>query len=189
MSTRHKLGYCQRDLVIYAIRGLIIIAFLLAVSCFTKQVYADEGDSASDPLAMYIDTYCKKDCVDSGLLRTAVSEATVNTKVDPVLLLAVIQVESGFHHKALNTVNGKSVGLTQVQVYWHRDKFKSGNYFDVFENVKAGSDILNACQAKHRGDVNKALWCYNGHQPNGVAKYSKKVLAAYTRLKNKLISI
>lgn len=189
MSIRHNVSYEQKDFVLIAIRSYIAILLAIMAFCYTAKGNAEESVQTKDPLASHIEKHCKRDCVDASLLRVAATEATKDNHVDPLLLLAVIQTESGFKHRALNTHNGRSVGLTQVQVRWHRARFKTKDYFDVFENVRAGSDILSECQKKYHGNTSKALWCYNGHQANGVSKYSKKVLAVYAVLKENLIKL
>ena len=65
----------------------------------------------------------------------------------------------------------------------------SGDYFDVFENVYAGSEILKECLERHHGNAKKALWCYNGHSRHGMREYVPKVLAVYAGLKQQHIVI
>lgn len=189
MSTRHKLGLSQKAMAVFAIKGYLLLLVMIAGLSFVKQAYAEEIKEADNSLALYLQHHCKRDCVDSELLRVALTEASEKTQVDPLLLAAVIEVESGYRPKALNTTSGRSVGLTQVQVYWHRDKFRGKDYFDVFENVQAGAIILGTCQKKYGNDVKKSLWCYNGHQKNGIDHYAKKVLAALSRLKSSFVVI
>lgn len=189
MSSRHILELSREHV---RSNSFVVYTYLIlfgAFVFFSGFVFAEATNGANDHLGAYITKHCKRDCVDAGLLRLALSEASASTKVDPLLMLAVIQVESGFRQKALNTTSGRSVGLTQVQVYWHRDKFRTKDYFDVIENVHAGAEILAACQKKHRGNVERSLWCYNGHQEDGITRYAKKVLVALSRLKSSLIEV
>lgn len=167
----------------------LLAMLFIATSFFHCHAVGISDNGLSDPLSKHIETYCRKDCVDPGLLRIALQEAAERTKVDPLLMAAVIHVESRFQQQALNTVNGRSVGLTQVQVRWHRERFISKNQFDVFDNVYAGSEILRDCITKHQGNTRKALWCYNGHGKKGMTEYVPKVLAVYVGLKQQHIVI
>jgi soluble lytic murein transglycosylase-like protein len=142
------------------------------------KAYADE------PLRQHIAKHCKVDCVDAALFKMAVQEAATEKHVDPMIMTAIIQVESGFKVKATNRNNGISAGLTQVQVGWHKKKFKSVNYYDVFDNVMVGAGIYRDCAERHAFNRKKALWCYNGHQKTGMAKYVPKVLRAHQELIN-----
>lgn len=189
MSTRHKLGLSRKAMVVIAIKGYLLLLAMIAGLSFVKQAFAEEIKVADNSLSVYLQKHCKRDCVDSELLRVALMEASEKTKVDPLLLAAVIEVESGYRPKALNTTSGRSVGLTQVQVYWHRDKFRGKDYFDVFENVQAGAIILGTCQKKHGNDVSKSLWCYNGYQKDGIRRYAGKVLVALAKLKSSFVVI
>ncbi len=164
----------------------LLAMLLVAVSFFQCNAIAVSDvdiDTRTDPLSTHIDRHCHKGCVDPGLLRVALQEASERTKVDPLLMAAVIHVESRFQAQALNTTHGRSVGLTQVQVRWHKERFRSKNYFDVFENVYAGSEILKECLVKYHGSAKKALWCYNGHNKKGMREYVPRVLAVYSDLK------
>ena len=135
-----------------------------------------------EALGKYISSACKTSCVDASLLLISVEKASEELDVNPTTLLAIIEVESSFKHRALNKTNGKSIGLSQIQVKWHRDKFTSTNYYDVFDNVRVGAVIYRDCIKRHKGSRERALWCYNGHQKNGLKAYVPKVLKAHSRL-------
>lgn len=157
------------------------IRFIL--SCFLA-LTAFHAYSASkvEALEKYISSACKTSCVDPSLLLLSVNKASEELDVNPVTLLAIIEVESSFKHRALNKTNGRSVGLSQIQVRWHRDKFTTTNYFDVFDNVHVGATIYRDCIRRHKGSRERALWCYNGHQKNGMKTYVPKVLKAHSRI-------
>lgn len=142
----------------------------------------------ADPFADYIAKHCKNDCVDPNILRMALLESKAETGAPPLIMTAIIHAESGFRQHALNTVNGRSVGLTQVQVKYHKSRFISRNHNDVFDNVRVGSEIYKECEAKHRGSTQKALWCFNGHTKQGLAKYVPKVMKYYHALKEARIT-
>lgn len=135
--------------------------------------------SIADELQVYIDTVCKRGCVQSSQLMSAVTAASDSYDLDPVSILAVITVESSFKPKA---VNGSSVGLTQVLKRLHKEKFTGNDPFDVRDNVFAGMRVLSDCLKKHKGVYTKAYSCYNGYGTRG-AKYAQKVVVAYNKLK------
>ena len=172
-----------------SLKHTLLAMLAVAFSFFQCNAVAVSEYTHSDPLTKHIETHCRTGCVDSALLRVAIQEATERTKVDPLLMAAVIHVESKFQQRALNTINGRSVGLTQVQVRWHKSRFHTKDYFDVFENVYAGSEILKECLERHHGSAKKALWCYNGHSRHGMREYVPKVLAVYAGLKQQHIVI
>ena len=91
-------------------------------------------------------------------------------KLDNKLLLSVAYVESKFDVKARN---GSSVGLMQVHLRYHRDKFKGASVFNPYANMFVGAQILKECMNKTNNNVKKALRCYNG---GGDKNYSTKVL-------------
>ena len=173
---------------------LLFAAVVFVISAFfpsvTHSVHAvAETELESFKLQSYIDKVCKKDCIDASLLLLAVTEAANEFNVNPLTLLAIILTESGFRPKAVNRTSGKSVGLSQIQVYWHRDKFTTVNHFDVFDNVRVGAMIYRDCVKKWKGSKDKALWCYNGHQKTGMKKYVPKVMKTYYELNSLSIRI
>lgn len=175
----------SRTSVVTAIKvyfGLLLLAFLVSHT----PSYAAEPPQ--DRLADHIASVCKEGCVESSVLKMALRSVRDEQRVDPLLLMAVIQKESSFKQRALNTQNGRSVGLTQIQVRWHRDKFDTHDYYDVFQNLRVGAEILQACQKKYR-DTRSALWCYNGHQKRGQVLYADKVLKTYQLLKEKHVLV
>ena len=152
----------------------LCFVFFLGSSTVVRSEAEDQAK-----LDRYISKTCKHQCVESAVLIMAVKEAAQRTGSDPNMLLAIIKSESGFQDKAPNRSNGRSVGLSQIQVKWHREKFRSRNYYDVFDNVYVGALIYDVCADKWKGSKEKALWCYNGYQKMGMKKYVPKVLANY----------
>lgn len=168
------------------VRGLMVAVLLtLGLSVASAKDVATSGTySAASPLESYIQSVCKKGCVDADLLTMAVHTAAEDTRLrDPLLMMAVIRVESRFQLKATNRVSGRSVGLTQVQVYWHKKDFRTTNHYDVMDNVRVGTGILKKCEQRWGGSPEKALWCYNGHQKRGMKTYVPAVMKAYRELK------
>ena len=97
-------------------------------------------------------------------------------KLDSKLLLSMAYVESKFNTKAHN---GSSVGLMQVHLKYHRDKFKGASVFNPYANMFVGAQILKECMDKNNNNVKKALRCYNG---GGDRNYTAKVMKRYQQL-------
>lgn len=165
--------------------GKLTLVVVVVTLITLNHVHAAELDT----LAAHIDRLCDKHCVDADLLRIALHQGAAETHVDPLWFLAVIQTESNFSTKAVNRRSGRSVGLSQIQVRWHRDKFLTKHYADVFENVRVGMTILGDCQEQYNGNMRKALWCYNGHQPGGLKRYADKVVKLHHLLKHEHIAV
>ncbi len=127
-------------------------------------------------LESHIESKCKKGCIDEYTLLNASTQAADAYGLDFRLVLAIISIESGFVVLAKNKGN---VGLTQVLLKYHRDKFVGKNYFDPYENVRVGSSILKACKDKWQS-LDKQLRCYNS-APNNI--YANKVLKEYSKIK------
>jgi soluble lytic murein transglycosylase-like protein len=107
--------------------------------------------------------------------------AAADVKLDPLLILAVISIESRFNPIAESAYGAK--GLMQVVPRYHREKFRRyGGEKAAFEpeaNIVAGARILQ--EYLHRtGDLSDALQMYVGASTeNG---YATKVLAERDRL-------
>jgi len=87
--------------------------------------------------------------------------------VDPVLVRAVIQVESDFNPRCVSNKGAR--GLMQLMPETAR-QYGVRNIFDPEENIRGGvhnlADLLN----RHRGDLHRVLAAYNAGD-GAVAKY------------------
>lgn len=142
------------------------LIFILAISLFSAQALA--GISVGS----YIGKYCQQDCVQPLVLAKAVLRNAKALKLNPRLILAVIKTESKFR---ISAKNGSSRGLMQVHLRYHQSKFQSSNAYDVDDNVRVGSIILNDCVKRYKVR-DKALTCYNG---GGDPNYAEKALKNY----------
>lgn len=156
------------------------IGLFLALASFshTATAYPAPQDDV-EKLSGYIDKVCKKGCVEADRLLQAVTDAAKEYRVNPVTLLAIIRVESSYKPLAENKVNGRSVGLSQIQIRWHRDKFRTIDPFDITDNVRVGAKVYKDCVVKHKGDRSRALACYSGNTEYSRTKYVPKVLEVY----------
>jgi len=110
--------------------------------------------------------------------------AGAKAKVDPLLILAVMAVESGFNPIAQSPMGAQ--GLMQVMPQVHRDKYIrfGGNLaaFDAVSNVRVGVKVLQECIAR-AGSPEAGLRLYVGAgnlEDDG--GYAAKVLAEQARL-------
>lgn len=107
--------------------------------------------------------------------------------LDPVLLLAVMAVESRFNPIAESPSGAK--GLMQVIPQYHLDKlgFHGGEeaVLDPWLNIYVGAQIL-AEYVKRAGSVADGLQWYNGASTDSFKLYAEKVLGEKERLQQVL---
>jgi soluble lytic murein transglycosylase-like protein len=103
--------------------------------------------------------------------------------VDPLLVLAVISVESRFNPVAESTVGAK--GLMQVIPKYHLEKLSDHggeqSLLDPNVNIAVGTQILREYQ-RRLGDTEAALQMYAGAFDEPSSTYANKVLAEKARL-------
>lgn len=134
----------------------------------------------------YIQKSSTIDAAQSIKIAKAVHDAATEFAVDPLLLLALIRVESNFDQDAVGS-GGSSKGLVQVIPYWHREKIKEGrqrfkvySVFDLQLNTWLGAKILRTYLDRSK-DVRTALIRYNAS--DHATQYAQKVLAEYGKLR------
>jgi soluble lytic murein transglycosylase-like protein len=127
--------------------------------------------------------------------RYRVSEAAVSSyvdaayrageqySVDPLLILAVVAVESRYNPVAESVVGAK--GLMQVIPKYHLDKLSDrGGEHALLEpevNIQVGTQILREYQRRFR-DTETALQAYAGAFDEPTSQYANKVFAERARL-------
>jgi soluble lytic murein transglycosylase-like protein len=121
--------------------------------------------------------------IDPALL--AAEESGKQIGVDPLLLVAMMAVESGFNPFAESNVGAQ--GLMQVIPRFHLDKLgDEGNnnanaLFDPALNVRVGALVLHEGLRRY-GDLQAALQYYGGAPGDPSAAYARKVMAMKQRL-------
>ncbi len=109
------------------------------------------------------------------LLRTVHYEAT-RARLDPQLVLGVIEVESGFRKYAVSRAGAR--GYMQVMPFWVKLIGQPGhNLFHLRTNLAYGCAILRFYLDLEKGDYFRALGRYNGSL--GQPDYPNLVLAAW----------
>jgi len=110
-------------------------------------------------------------------LRTVHYEAT-RAGLDPQLVLALIQVESGFKKYAVSSVGAR--GYMQVMPFWVRSIGTSEhNLFHLRLNLRYGCTILRHYLDIEKGDLYRALGRYNGSL--GQPQYPNLVVGAWRK--------
>jgi len=109
------------------------------------------------------------------LLRTVQYEAT-RARLDPQLVLGVIEVESGFRKYAVSRAGAR--GYMQVMPFWVKLIGQpSHNLFHLRTNLAYGCAILRHYLDLEKGDYFRALGRYNGSL--GKPEYPNLVLGAW----------
>lgn len=102
----------------------------------------------------------------------AVHREAVRAKLPPEMVLAVIDVESGFQRYAVSQANAQ--GLMQVMRFWLKELDMPGHaLLDIQDNVRMGCTILRYYYDMENGNWNQALARYNGSL--GSQKYPQLV--------------
>jgi soluble lytic murein transglycosylase-like protein len=117
----------------------------------------------------------------------AAYRAGTEWKVDPLLLLAVMAVESRYNPVAESNLGAK--GLMQVIPKFHADKIAEhggeGALLDPHVNIQVGAQILRE-YLRRFGETETALQMYAGAFDEPSSSYAVKVLAERARLEQML---
>ncbi|CAM4162394.1 lytic transglycosylase domain-containing protein [Comamonas aquatilis] len=120
----------------------------------------------------------------AALVSEAYAQGKAN-KLDPMLILAIMAIESSFNPFAQSSVGAQ--GLMQVMTSVHTDKYESfgGQHaaFDPVTNLKVGVKVLKDCIAR-AGSIEGGLRYYVGaaNLPSD-GGYAAKVLAEHQRMR------
>lgn len=102
---------------------------------------------------------------------------------DPLLIVAIMAVESSFNHRAVSNMG--ALGLMQVIPRYHKDKIGPNRgrnvLFDPEVNVRVGTLVLHEGLQRY-GSMQRALQYYNGALNDPKARYTRKVMALKKRL-------
>ncbi|MBI3054548.1 MAG: transglycosylase SLT domain-containing protein [Betaproteobacteria bacterium] len=112
------------------------------------------------------------------------------SSVDPLLILAVIGIESRFNPVAESVLGAK--GLMQVMAKFHMEKVVLHGDQDVLlepeANIRIGAQILRE-YLRRFGETETALQMYAGALDDANSKYAGKVLAERSRIEQTLIGL
>jgi soluble lytic murein transglycosylase-like protein len=113
------------------------------------------------------------------ILETAYCEANRpnEPRLPPGLVLAVMDVESGFDRWAVSSAG--AVGLMQVMPFWPAELgMERHQLTQIAANMRMGCAILRHYLKREKNDWHKALARYNGSV--GSRKYSNLVVTRWT---------
>nr|WP_288090999.1 transglycosylase SLT domain-containing protein [Thauera sp.] len=160
-----------------ALEALVLPGFDLAAG-------GDEG--LSPEMARVRDWISDTYRVSDEVLETALMAAEESAQehgFDPLLIVAIMAVESSFNPRAVSNMGAQ--GLMQVIPRFHQDKIgtKRGKYalFDPELNVRVGTQVLQEGLQRY-GSMQRALQYYNGALKDPKARYTRKVMAVKKRL-------
>jgi len=104
-------------------------------------------------------------------------------RLDPLLIIAVIGVESGFNPFSQSVVGAQ--GLMQVMPRFHMDKLPEeadqSAFLDPVTNVQVGAKVLKE-SIRRNGGIEGGLQQFAGASNDPDRRYSSKVLAEKQRL-------
>ena len=151
--------------------------------------HAAAGASAADPAQqVLIDYLSRRFLVAStatGRMVAAAHRAADEVGLDPLLVLAVIAVESRFNPIAESGMGAK--GLMQIIPRYHLDKLRAAGgedaVFDPEANIQVGSRILQEYVYRY-GTLEAGLQQYNGAARDANAYYARRVMAERERLED-----
>ena len=137
-------------------------------------------------VAAVVDTTSRKYRVASNAMREFVNVAYVEARrnrIDPLLVVAVIAVESRFNPIAQSDFG--ATGLMQIIPHYHADKFSASTGETVLDphiNIRVGTRALKEYVSRG-GTETAGLQLYNGSSWDRHHTYATKVLAERARLR------
>lgn len=147
---------------------------------------ADEPGSLSPRLRNALDYVAKRYRVSTDALQPIFATAQTagrEHRIDPLLIVAVIGVESGFNPFSQSVVGAQ--GLMQVVPRFHLDKLpeeaERGAFLDPVTNVQVGVRVLKESIRRY-GSVEDGLQQFGGAANDPERRYAARVMAEKQRL-------
>lgn len=160
------------------IGGVLAVAFIITAYSMASADDCQEARHRAEPAAEIQAEEPKRTYYDVPLtedLQDIIIDVSEKRGVDPALVLAVIEKESGYNPDASGD-NGKSQGLMQIWRNAHKKRMKklgAVNLYDPRDNVLVGIDILAEKLEKYE-DAEKALIAYNAGDAGAKKHYFSK---------------
>ena len=153
-------------------------------SCIPEETFAEAPrDPAQEVLASYLSRrfYVAGEATER--MVGAAYRAAREVGLDPLLVLAVISVESSFNPIAESVMGAK--GLMQIIPRFHPAKVSAAGgeeaLWDPERNIELGAWILKE-YVRRTGTLEAGLQFYNGAFADASAQYARKVMAERARL-------
>lgn len=102
-------------------------------------------------------------------------------KIDPLLVLSIIKIESGFREKVRSPYG--ATGLMQVVPRFHKNKLKGRDPSNISVSIEVGSHILREYLDTTDKDLRRALNKYSG----GSKVYYRKVAKTHHSIATHLV--
>lgn len=157
-----------------------------AVDLVEPQRTVIDADPLTPRMRSALEVVSRRYRVSGGALEPifAAAESSARAmRVDPLLVVAVIAIESRFNPLSESVVGAQ--GLMQVMPRFHQDKLPEGadglSFFDPVLNVQVGTRILKESIVRNGGLVG-GLQQFAGAADDPDLRYSTKVLAEKARL-------
>jgi soluble lytic murein transglycosylase-like protein len=194
------MGKKQKPLAAIALLAAVTALFLLgtgiarapeiALACAVPEEASAEPPAEAEPLdpvqRALVQSLSRRYRIASEATATIVSaayRAAAAAGLDPLLVLAVISIESRFNPLAESSMGAK--GLMQIIPKFHRAKLAlhGGDQavLDPESNIEVGTRILRE-YIYRTGTLEAGLQFYNGASWDGSAQYAQKVMAERLRL-------
>ena len=132
-------------------------------------------------LALYISNTYRIPIKNAEQIVYTTFEESAKKNLEPILVLSLIDSESGFQQHAKSRVG--ALGLTQVMPKYHPEKIadlRKNHGTDIYSingNIKVGTQILREYINKAGGNLQKGLQMYNGSSRDSTRKYSNKIIS------------
>ena len=143
------------------------------------------ADPAQQVLIQYLSRRFLVASTVTGRMVAAAHRSADEVGLDPLLVLAVIAVESRFNPIAESGMGAK--GLMQIIPRYHLDKLRAAGgedaVFDPEANIQVGSRILQEYVYRY-GTLEAGLQQYNGAARDANAYYARRVMAERERLED-----
>ncbi|MFN2646621.1 MAG: lytic transglycosylase domain-containing protein [Burkholderiales bacterium] len=159
-------------------------ALELGAQCLPEEGTAAPARDPAEPLlAKYLSRRFLIATASAERMVGAAFRAAREVGLDPLVLLAVISVESRFNPIAQSVMGAK--GLMQIIPKYHPAKLAAmggdAAVWDPEANIAIGARILQE-YVYRTGSLEAGLQFYNGAFTDGSAQYAQKVLAERSRL-------
>ncbi len=148
---------------------------------FSKPPVAHNPPPSSDPLEPEADWEVSNYLPIDQDFESIIQEAGQRYKIDPALIRAVIQAESGGNPLAVSRAGAR--GLMQLMPETAAELGVT-NSFDPTQNIMGGTSYLRRLLDRYRGDVKLALAAYNWgmgnleKRPEAMPRETKNFVAA-----------
>lgn len=151
---------------------IITMVLIVLISYNTAQ-----ANQFENLLVQWVDSYHFKITPNDKkrIVKSAIKYSTYHG-VNPILTLAILNVESSFRLNAVSPTGPKC--LMQVATSVHKDKIRGRDIFELNTCMDVGVAIIKECGRNNR-NIDATLRCYSGYKGNSLLVYQQTVKARY----------